>query len=247
MDIILVVDMRVKLEISYVGDEFCGWQIQPERRTVQGELLRALKSLTGEEPIITGSGRTDTGVHALCQVAHFDLTRNFEIKKIKSGLNFYLPQSIRILSAIEVDESFHARFSAKSKAYEYVFSTSDNALYVSRALYAPDLDYGKMAEAVGVLKGRHDFSAFRSLGSDTKTTVREIFDLSLTARGDFFVLKVVADGFLYNMVRKIAGMLIRVGEGKLDADGLREILLSKDNARTPVAPAHALYLSSVEY
>jgi len=238
--------MRVKLEISYIGDEYNGWQVQPNKKTVQGEIASAIKSLTSQSVILTGSGRTDTGVHALCQVAHFDLEKDFPIQKIKNGLNFYLPPSIRILSACEQPD-FHARFDAKSKTYCYLFSTSDNALYQNRAYYKADLNYKKMEEASKVFLGKHDFSAFMSLGSEVKTTERKIFDIGFEKKDDFWVFSVTADGFLYNMVRKIVGTLIKVGESKLSFQDLKEILQKKDNTLSPIAPAYALYLKKVEY
>ncbi len=239
--------MRVRIDLSYIGDDFCGWQIQPGLKTVQGELTAAVKSLTGEDVTVTGSGRTDTGVHALCQTAHFDLKKDFDLNKLEGGLNFYLPSSVRVLSAGRATEDFHARFSARSKTYVYVFTQINSALYHNRAYCRKDLDYQKMAECADVFLGKQDFSAFRSLGSDTKTSVREIFEIGLDKRGDFTVLRVTADGFLYNMVRKIAGALIKVGEGKLGKKELREILQSKDGSSVPVAPPHALYLYKVEY
>jgi len=239
--------MRIKLKLSYVGDEFNGWQVQPDKKTVQGELNNAIKSLTGEDVVITGSGRTDTGVHAFCQVAHFDLTKNFDVKKIVSGLNFYLPTSIRILEATEVDDNFHARFSAKSKTYIYVFSLTNNALFHNKVLFRDDLDYERMADCCGSLKGKHDFSSFMSSGSDTKTTVRHIYSIELKKYADFWIFSITADGFLYNMVRKIVGTLIKVGEGKLTWVDVLQIVHKHDGTLTPVAPAHALYLTNIEY
>lgn len=239
--------MRIKLTLSYIGDEYAGWQVQPSVRTVQGELQSAIKKLTGEDVSVAGSGRTDAGVHALGQVAHFDLSRDFEVKKVAGGLNYYLPQDIRVLSAKEVGNDFHARYNAKKKTYVYLIASEDNALYLNRAWYKPSLDVEEMKKCLPVLMGKHDFAAFMSSGSEVKTTVREIYDIKLVRRGELLVLRITADGFLYNMVRKIAGVLVKAGEGKLKADDVKKILDSRDAASTPLAPPYALYLYKVVY
>ena len=239
--------MRVKLTIEYDGTNFCGWQTQPGLRTVQSELEAAIFKLTGEESRVTASGRTDAGVHAIGQIAHFDTSKDLKGKFV-GGLNFYLPPDVRVKEAEYVSDDFHARFSAKNKTYVYIMYESkiDSAILRSRAARVDKLNAAAMDRASKVFVGKNDFAAFMSTGSDTLTTVRTVTSASVQRRGGMIVFSVSADGFLYNMVRKMAAALMQVGKGKLDAEGLSK-LLKKDAVFTPVAPPQGLYLYKVEY
>ena len=239
--------MRVKLIIEYDGTDFCGWQTQPGLRTVQSELESAIFKLTGAEARVTASGRTDAGVHALGQVAHFDTEKDLGAKYV-GGLNYYLPQDVRVISAEVVGDDFHARFSAKNKTYVYVMYESrvDSAVLRARATRVDKLNATAMHRAAQVFVGKNDFHAFMSTGSDTLTTVRTVTAASVKRNNGMIVFSVSADGFLYNMVRKMAAALIEVGKGKMTEDRLQS-LLTADATFTPVAPPQGLYLYKVEY
>lgn len=240
--------MRVKLTLEYDGTSFCGWQFQPGLRTVQSEIEAAIKKLTGIETRVTASGRTDAGVHALGQVAHFDTQKNLGEKYV-GALNYYLPPDIRILKAENVSEEFHARFSAKNKTYKYLIYESkvDSAILNGRATRVSyKLNASAMNRAAQSFLGKNDFAAFMSTGSETSTTVRTITHIDVRRKDGFIILSVSADGFLYNMVRKIAAALIKVGMGKLNSEDIKVLL--KTNAEfSSVAPASGLYLYKVEY
>ena len=239
--------MRIKLTIEYDGTAFCGWQTQPSLRTVQSELEAAISKLTGSPASVTASGRTDAGVHALGQVAHFDTDKDMG-KKFVGGLNYYPPDDIRVRSAEVVPSDFHARFSAKRKTYIYLMYEADfdSPILRNRATRTPPLCVEAMEAAAKRFLGKNDFVAFRSTGSDTLTTVRTVYEASVERRGGFIVFSVTADGFLYNMVRKMAAALIEVGCGKMDALDVGA-LLSGDASFTKVAPPNGLYLYKVEY
>ena len=239
--------MRVKLTIEYDGTNFNGWQFQPGLRTVQSELESAIYKLTGEETRVTASGRTDAGVHAIGQVAHFDTQKDLGSKYV-GALNYYLPPDIRVVEAENVSEEFHARFSAKNKTYVYVMYEAkvDSAILRNRAARVQGLDVPAMNEAASVFVGKNDFAAFMSTGSETLTTVRTVTAASVKRDNGLIIFTVSADGFLYNMVRKMAAALIEVGKGKMDTCMLKS-LLSPDATFTPVAPPQGLYLYKVEY
>lgn len=240
--------MRIKLTIEYDGTNFCGWQFQPGLRTVQSELEEAIKKLTGEQVRVTASGRTDAGVHALGQVAHFDTEKDLG-SKYSGALNYYLPPDIRIIKAEKADESFHARFSAKNKTYKYVIYESevDSALLRKKATrVSGKLNASAMNKAAQNFMGKNDFAAFMSTGSETSTTVRTITDISVKRKDGFIIISVSADGFLYNMVRKIAAALIKVGKGTLGGEDIKN-LLKAGATFSSVAPAEGLYLFKVEY
>lgn len=240
--------MRIKLIIEYDGTNFCGWQYQPGLRTVQSELESAIEKLTGEKSRVTASGRTDAGVHALGQTAHFDTNKDLG-EKYAGALNYYLPPDIRIIRAEKTSEDFHARFSAKNKTYKYVIyeAQTDSAILRGRAVRVGyRLNVRAMNAAARSFFGKNDFSAFMSAGSETVTTVRTVTDISVKRKDGLIIISVSADGFLYNMVRKIAAALIKAGRGALDGDGIKE-LLCKGAVFTPVAPPEGLYLYKVEY
>lgn len=206
--------MRYKVTVEYDGSDFCGWQLQPGKSTVQGAIENALAALTGESIRITGSGRTDAGVHAKGQVFHFDSAKDMK-GKWRSGLNYYLPQSVRITAIEESDQNFHARFSAINKTYKYLFLLRDeSALWRNRAYCCGNLNVDKMRAAAELFLGEHDFTMLRSAGSEVSSTVRNVSVAKISRCGDLVVFEVTADGFLYNMVRKWQLPLKQSAKGK---------------------------------
>lgn len=243
--------MRIKITVEYDGTDFCGWQIQPGKRSIQGEIAKAIKAMTGEEVSVVGSGRTDAGVHAFGQIAHFDINKALSATKFVSGLNFYLPETIRIINAEETDENFHARFSAKQKTYIYRMykARNEGAVYRNYALNIPqNTNIEAMDAAAKLLIGKKDFRSFMASGSDVVNTEREIFAASVEKRGDFIEFSVTADGFLYNMVRIMTAMLIKVGLGEIPVSEVEKIIAARDRNLTKfLAPAKGLYLKEVKY
>ena len=243
--------MRIKLELDYIGTAYAGWQTQPGQRTIQGEIERALYTLTGEAVRVTASGRTDAGVHALCQTAHFDTEKGWEAGAFVGGLNRYLPRDIRVLSAERADDGFHARFSAKGKTYVYLMYLSDveRAVFYGRAARLPvSADIAKMRDAARNFVGRHDFAAFCASGADTSTTVRTVTEAAVDRDGGLVTFTVSADGFLYNMVRIMAGLLMRIGTGKEPPETAAAVLASRDRTEArDTAPACGLYQKKVYY
>lgn len=244
--------MRVRLVVEYDGTDFCGWQIQPNGRTVQEELEKALKSLTGENVGVVGSGRTDSGVHALGQVAHFDVTSDaIPPERYATALNGLLPPDVKAISSEAVDCGFHARFSAKRKTYEYHLYESEftrplKDRYAARVI--GKLDDRAMNSACGYLVGRHDFKCFLASNSQVKDTVREIYLAEVTRRDGEVVFSVCGNGFLYNMVRIIVGTLIKIGCGELAPESMRDVVESGDRKLSgKTMPPNGLILKSVEY
>jgi len=249
--------MNYRLTIQYDGTEFSGWQIQEGRRTVQGELARALSLLEGAEVAVHGAGRTDAGVHAEAQVASARLGREVEPERLRAAVNGNVGRDLRVVEVQEAPEDFHARYSARGKTYCYrVFNErfmspfwARYALHESRAL-----DLEAMREAAGLFLGEHDWTAFSAAQSDVKTRVRRVTELAIAerrsqrGRGRLLELSVGADGFLRYMVRSIAGALLGVGRGELDGAVLREAI---ETGRRPhavaTAPAHGLTLVEVRY
>ena len=242
---------RIKLTLSYIGTAYGGWQRQINRDTVQERIESAIFLLTKQKVSVQGSGRTDAGVHAVAQVAHFDDESALPIKNFVTGINHFLPADIRIEKAEEVSADFHARFSAKEKTYCYYIYDGDyeKAIMLNRALFVKGkLDAKKMNEASKAFLGEHDFKSFMSTGADTVTSIRTVKAVSVRKRNGFFVIEITANGFLYNMVRLIAGTLIRAGKGEIDFDGVKKLIeLADKEAVKEVMPAHGLYLKSVKY
>ena len=243
--------MRIKLTVSYDGTDYCGWQVQPNGVTIQELLEQALFNVTGEKVRITGSGRTDSGVHAKGQVAHFDTNSSVPAEKFSKALNAHLPSGIKVLSSEEVGEDFHACTSVKKKTYEYSLYVSETEQplkerYAVRLDHAPDLE--KMIDGAKVLFGEHDFKAFCASGSGAKTTVRKIYSIDIKKKDGDITVSVCGNGFLYNMVRIIVGALIDVGNGKKTKAELEEILKSgKREKNGKTLPAKGLCLVSAEY
>ena len=229
-----------------------GWQKQPNKLNIQGNIEQAIKNVTGEEVELFASGRTDAGVHSFGQVANFKTESLIPIEKIPIALNTNLKKSIRIIKAEEVDERFHSRLSCKKKTYRYVINNSscESAIYRNLETYIPmKLDVSKMKEAAKYFEGEHDFKAFRASGTSSKSSVRTIYKLEILEKeNNRIYIEVTGNGFLYNMVRIISGTLVEVGLGKIKPEEIREIIDSKDRSRAgKTLPAHGLFLLNVEY
>ena len=243
---------NIKLTIEYDGKDFNGWQKQPNKLNIQGEIERAIKQITGEEVDLTASGRTDAGVHALGQVANFKTNSNIPIEKIPIALNSNLKKSIVIKSAEEVEERFHSRLNCKRKTYRYIINNSKygTAIYRNLETHIPmKLDIQKMQEAVKYFEGEHDFKAFKASGTSSKSSVRTIYKTEVIDAGNERIyIELTGNGFLYNMVRIIAGTLVEVGLGKIEPNEIKTIIESKkrENAGKTLPP-QGLYLVNVEY
>ncbi len=243
---------RYRITVEYDGSPFVGWQRQDNGPSVQQALEEAVFAMTGEEVRVHGAGRTDAGVHALGQVAHFDISRHFPPHRIRDGLNHHLrPAPVVVLEAREVDADFHARFSAVKRHYLYriLNRRSPPALDRERVWHVPrPLDAGVMHEAAQVLVGRHDFTTFRAAQCQADSPVKTLDRIAVAREGDEIRITVSARSFLHNQVRSIAGSLKLVGEGKWTAGDLRAALEACDrSACGPVAPPEGLYLTAVDY
>jgi tRNA pseudouridine38-40 synthase len=242
---------NVRMRLAYDGSKFFGWQRQDGFASVQQALEEAFLSLTGEVVTVHGAGRTDTGVHALGQVAHVHVDTRLDDDRLCHALNAHACDGIVVERVETCRDDFHARFDARSKRYLYRISTGRFRPPFARALthWVPQpLDVGAMRRAARSLVGRHDFRAFGNTGSPRASTEREVHDLRFIARKGSLSFVIQADGFLYNMVRTIAGTLIEVGRGKLDAGSVERALASGERtAAGPTAPPEGLYLLSVQY
>lgn len=243
--------MRYAIGIEYDGSKFLGWQIQRQEPTVQGCMERALSRVADHEARVTCSGRTDTGVHALCQVAHFDTTAERPERSWILGLNSNLPEGISVLWIRPVDDSFHARFSAFSRSYRYriINRWVRPALDADRLSWCRlPLDADNMQAASRALLGEHDFTSFRARACQARHAVREIQQISVKRTADVVSLDVTANGFLYHMVRNIAGCLIRVGAGEEEVSWVAKVLESKDRTiAAPTAAPEGLYFLGARY
>ena len=235
-----------------MGKNLIGWQKQPDKLNIQGTIEKAIEEITGEEVDLTASGRTDRGVHALGQVANFKTNSNIPVEKIPIALNTKLKKSIRILSAEEVDEKFHSRLTCKKKTYRYIINNSEygTAIYRNLETHIPmKLNIEKMQEAVKYFEGEHDFKAFKASGTSSKSSVRTIYKADvLQMPNDRIYIELTGNGFLYNMVRIIAGTLVDVGTGKIEPKEIKNIIKSekRENAGKTLPP-QGLYLVKVEY
>jgi len=242
---------NVKLTIEYDGKDFNGWQKQPTKLNIQGEIERAIKDITGEDVELNASGRTDAGVHALGQVANFKTNSNIPIEKFPIALNTKLKRSIRILSAEKVDDNFHSRYNCKKKTYRYVINNSENGTAIYRNLeynFTQKLDVEKMKEAAKYFIGEHDFKGFKASGTSSKSSVRTIYNAEVYQENQKVIIELTGNGFLYNMVRIISGTLIDVGIGKILPNEIENIIKSGDRERAgKTLPPQGLYLVKVEY
>ncbi len=242
---------NIKLTIAYDGTDFRGWQRQPEQRTVQQVLDEAIEKLTGSRPHTHASGRTDAGVHALGQVVNFLSTSRHGPEVFIKALNAMLPRDLRVVDASEAPQAFHATLDARSKRYRYRI---DNSQYASpfEQRYAWQLFHRLDIDAMNLgalaLVGRHDFHSFETDWPNRLSSVRTIYDAVVIREGDLVFVEVEADGFLYNMVRAIAGTLSLVGTGKRPANWVGEVLRAENRIEAgPTAPAKGLFLLRVHY
>ena len=244
-------EQRIRLDIEYDGTNYCGWQRQDEELSIQQEIEEAIERTQGKFAVVEGSGRTDAGVHALNQVAHFDTASTIPPEKWRFVLNDVLPPDIRILKSSLANKDWHARFLVKEKTYKYVFYNSrvNTAIKRNYSFFVPYLlDDDKMITALKDLIGKHDFKAFMSAKSQKENTVRVIYKTELKRNGDELHLFVTGSGFLHNMVRTIAGTLIDIGRGQLPVNAYKTAIETKDrNALGITADAGGLFLYGVTY
>ena len=242
---------RICLKIAYDGTNYGGWQQQANAITVQQCIEENLRAVTGESIKVHASGRTDSGVHARGQIAHFDTNSRIPSEKFALVLNSGLPRDIRILSSQEVSSDFHARFNAKRKHYRYTINTAPvaDALLRNFQLHVhAKLDVYAMQQAALFLVGVHDFSAFMATGTTIENTVREIYVSQITFADELLYYDVTGSGFLYNMVRIIVGTLLEIGKGKIAAEAMADIIAKKQRRYAgPTAPPQGLCLMEVEY
>ena len=243
---------NIKLTIEYDGKGFHGWQKQPNKLNIQGEIEKAIEAITGEHNVeLIGSGRTDRGVHSLGQVANFKTNSELPIEKMALALNSKLKKSIRIQKAEEVEERFHSRYSVHAKKYRYVICNAKMGTAIYRELeyqFPIPLEVDKMQQAARYFEGEHDFASFKASGTSSKNSVRKIFRAEVFREGERVLIELTGNGFLYNMVRIIAGTLLEVGMGKRKPEEMQEILMSKDRKMAgKTLPAVGLYLVEVMY
>ena len=252
--------MKLFLKLKYLGTDFCGYQVQKDKRTVQGELTRAARELFSYDCDVTGCSRTDSGVHAntfcvtVAKKGENDIVTDIELSKIPRAMSAHLPDDISVFEAKFVDSDFHPRYDVKYKEYIYrIYNGSvRDPFEMGRSLYVPQTLDGsaveRMNNAASHFVGEHDFCAFMAQGSQVESTVRNVVYADVEREGDIITFRVAADGFLYNMVRIMAGTLISVGLGKLDESEIPDIIDSGIRERAGMtAAAHGLYLNKVIY
>jgi len=243
---------RYRLTLEYNGAPFVGWQRQDKGASVQGALEDAIEKLSGERVTVTGAGRTDAGVHALGQVAHFDLVKAFEPGKVRDALNYYLrPDPVVVLESDAVDNEFHARFSATARHYLFriLNRRSPPALEEGKVWHvSPKLDAEAMHAAAQLLVGQHDFTTFRAAECQAQSPVKTLDRLDVSRRADEIHIEASARSFLHHQIRSFTGTLKLVGEGKWSPRDVADALAAKDRARCgPVSPPDGLYLVRVDY
>ena len=243
--------MRYKIEFSYDGSNFNGYQIQPNLRTVQEELEKAVSYLNKQtQTEVAASGRTDKGVHALGQVAHFDLNVEIPLDKIKRGLNSNLPEDIHINCVKKVSSDFHARFSSKKKEYVYKINIGEYNPVMRNYIYQynRELDINKMKEGLKLFEGTHDFTSFVSSEDERENKVRTIYKTKLTLKNDIIEISFQADGFMKYQIRNMVGLLLDIGKGKKEVSDITRIIEKKDRkSSSKTASPVGLYLKKVWY
>lgn len=242
---------RVRLIVAYDGTNYHGWQVQKNGITIESELNRCLSELLQESIEVIGASRTDAGVHALGNVAVFDTQSRMPAEKISYALNQRLPEDIRIQKSEEVAQDWHPRYCDSRKTYEYRIYRGEFPMPVKR-LYSlftyRSLDVAKMQEAAKYFVGEHDFKSFCQVHAQVDSTIRSVYDVKVYEEGTDVVIRVTGGGFLYNMVRIMAGTLMEVGQGKRKPEEIAEIIAAKNReAAGPTAPAHGLTLVKYEF
>ena len=242
---------RIKLVVAYDGTNYCGWQVQPNGETIEGVLNRALSELLGEDIKVTGASRTDSGVHSLGNVAVFDTETRIPPEKISYALNQRLPEDIVVQDSCQVAEDFHPRHCNSRKTYEYRILNRTFAMPTRRLdtyFFYRKLDLDAMKQAASYIEGTHDFKSFCSANSPVEDTVRTVYFLHVEKQDDIISIRVQGSGFLYNMVRILAGTLIQVGLGEIKPEDIPGILEAKNrSAAGPTAPAHGLTMIGIEF
>jgi len=242
---------NIRLLIEYDGTNYAGWQRQKNDVTIQETLAKAIERVIQEKVTICGAGRTDSGVHAIGQVANFKTNSNISSERLIHAVNFYLPHDITVKDAVDAPESFHAQYAAIAKVYRYTLfndwirtSLNSNFCYICGF----QLDIEKMTEAAGYIVGTHDFTSFTTKAVQEKNRIRTVKKLDIIKDGKYIYFTIEADGFLYNMVRTIVGTLIEVGRGKISAGDIKGILdVKKRKLAGPTVPARGLCLIEVKY
>lgn len=242
---------RVKMIVAYDGTNYKGWQVQPNGITIEEVLNKKLSELLGEDIAVCGASRTDSGVHSLGNVAIFDTNTRMPADKISFALNQRLPEDIVVQGSCEVPSDWHPRYQNSTKTYEYRILNRTFRMPTRRLdtyFYHYPLDVEKMQQAAAHLVGEHDFKSFCAVGAQVKTTVRTIYACDVEKRDDIITIRVTGNGFLYNMVRIIAGTLVRVGGGEIAPEQMPDILAACDRAAAgPTAPAHGLTMMGIIY
>ena len=249
---------NVKIKIEYDGTNYSGWQIQgkvgkdtPTKKTLQQEIQDVLSRILQEDIKITGSGRTDAGVHASCQIANFKTNSKMPARTIQRALNSLLPEDIVALSVHDAEANFHSRFDAVYKIYSYRILNRPHASAFDRQYYHHipyKLDSRLMASAAKALIGKKDFKSFQAKDKKERNSIRQIKSITVKRKGYFITINIQANGFLYNMARNIVGTLIEIGRGKIPPESIKAILLAKDRTKAgPTAPAKGLCLVKVGY
>jgi len=239
----------VKLIIEYEGTAFSGWQVQNNARTIQEAIEEALRKITGKNIRITGAGRTDAGVHALGQVAHFSWDGCLPLSAFHHGLNGELPAVIRILHAEETSPEFHARFDAVSRTYRYVISRRERAVGHCLSWYPRfEFEIAPMQRAALCLPGKHHFESFCKSGSQETDCLSEVYEASWRETAEYVIFEISAIRFFHNMVRILIGTMLEIGSGKRPAEDLMRILNARDRSEAgPTVPPHGLYLVRIDY
>lgn len=242
---------RVKMVVAYDGTNYCGWQVQPNEITIEEVLNRSLSNLLGEKIEVMGASRTDSGVHSLGNVAVFDTNTRMPADKIAFALNQRLPEDIVVQGSCEVPSDWHPRYQESTKTYEYRILNRTFRMPTRRFdtyFYHYPLDVEQMSEAASYLVGTHDFASFCAANAQVKSTVRTIYSCTAQKENDIITIRVTGNGFLYNMVRIIAGTLIEVGAGKRRPEEIKDILAAENrDAAGPTAPAQGLTMMGIEY
>lgn len=242
---------RYLLTVAYDGTNYSGWQLQDNAPTIEGELNRALGRLLHREIYVAGASRTDAGVHAYGNLAIFDADTSIPGDRLSYALNPLLPEDIRVMKSQQAENDFHPRYCRTEKTYEYRILNTKNPLPTMRLYsywYAKPLDVDKMNEAAALIPGERDFKSFCASGAQVSTTIRRVTGAWVRREGGQVVIRVKGEGFLYHMVRIIAGTLLRIGEGKWEPQKMEEIIKSRDRSRAgPTAPPQGLTLIGIEY
>ena len=242
---------NIALRLMYDGSRYHGWQVQKTEITVAETMEKALSKLCGHPVKVTGCGRTDAGVHAVCYCANFKTDSKIPADRLPLAINSLLPNDISVIRAVDAPEDFNAILSCIKKEYTYKIYNSRirDPFYHNRAYFYPvPLNLAVMQEAAGMFVGTHDFAAVRSVGTETKTTVRTVFYYEVKQEGPTVNLRVCADGFLYNMARAMAGTLLYASEGKIAPQEIPGLLAKRDRRLTgPTVPPQGLYLTKVFY